>query len=229
MIGIIGAMDEEIHLFKKGMEHTEEKVKAGITYYVGEFQGKPIALCKSGVGKVNASVCSQILIDRFGVSGVIFTGVAGALDPTLEIGDIVISEDCQYHDLDASALGFEKGEIPFAQKSVFAADSKLIEIAMEASQEITEGKTMTGRIISGDQFVADRTTVTELHHQFNAACVEMEGAAIAHVCDMNDVPFVIVRSMSDKADGSADVNFLEFTKLASNRSYEIVARMLKKM
>ena len=122
MIGIIGAMDEEIQLLKEGMNNIRETKKAGITYYSGTFLGQDIVLCKSGVGKVNAGVCTQILIDQFKISKVIFTGVAGALNPTLEIGDIVISNVCQYHDLDASALGFKKGEIPFADKSTFMAD-----------------------------------------------------------------------------------------------------------
>lgn len=226
MIGIIGAMDEEIEHFKEGMENIEETTRAGITYYLGHFQGKSIALCKSGVGKVNAAICAHILIEQFSVAKVIFTGVAGALDPELDIGDIVVSDQCQYHDVDASALGFQRGEIPFAQRSAFAADPEMIRSAVEASQSIQEGKTIVGKIISGDQFVADRSMVTHLYDTFRAACVEMEGAAVAHVCDMNQIPFVIVRSMSDKADGGANVNFLEFTALASRRSYEIVSRML---
>lgn len=229
MIGIIGAMDEEIKLYKDGMEDIHETEKAGIVYYTGKLQGKEIVLCKSGVGKVNASVCTQILIDHFQASKVIFTGVAGALNPTLEIGDIVVSIDCQYHDMDVTALGFKKGEIPFSGKSVFAADSQLIANAVEASQSVVEGKTITGRILSGDQFVASRELVKTLHEELQGDCTEMEGAAVAHVCDMNQVPFVIVRAMSDKADGSAHVNFAEFTVLASNRSFEIVSRMLTQL
>ena len=107
--------------------------------------------------------------------------------------------------------------------------SALIRIALEASQEVVEGKTMTGKILSGDQFVADRDAVKALHEELNGDCTEMEGAAVAHVCDMNEVPFVIIRSMSDKADGSAHINFPEFTVLASNRSYKMVSLMLQRM
>lgn len=226
LIGIIGAMDEEIEHFKENMENVEETAIAGIEYYLGIFRGKRVALCKSGVGKVRAAVCAQILIDHFRVSKVIFTGVAGALDPALEIGDVVISDQCQYHDMDATSLGFRRGEIPFSERSAFLADRELIQVALEASQSIQNGKTIVGKIVSGDQFIADRSAVKDLRETFQAACVEMEGAAVAHVCDMNETPFVIVRSMSDKADGTANVNFLEFTKLASRRSYEIVSRMM---
>lgn len=226
MIGIIGAMDEEIVRFKQGLSSTQESVKAGITFYSGKFYGKDVVLCKSGVGKVNASVCTQIIIDNFKVDKVIFTGVAGALNPILEIGDIVVSNDCGHHDMDATALGFQRGEIPFSNKSIFNADPKLIELAVQASSKVIEGKSITGRILSGDQFIADRQVVKSLHEDLHGDCTEMEGAAVAQVCDMFEVPFVIVRSMSDKADGSAHINFPEFTKLASQRSYEIVSRML---
>jgi len=229
MIGIIGAMDEEIKLFKQDMQEVLETAKAGITYYSGTFGGKEIVLCKSGVGKVNASVCTQVLIDQFQVTAVVFTGVAGALNPRLEIGDIVVSSECMHHDMDATALGFRKGEIPFAAHSVFRADNRLVELADAASKSVVEGKTVIGRILSGDQFVADRGLVQELHEELSGDCTEMEGAAVAQVCDMNQIPFVIIRSMSDKADGSAHVNFTEFTHLASERSYQIVARMVEAM
>jgi adenosylhomocysteine nucleosidase len=228
-IGIIGAMDEEIALFKKGMELIREVQKAGITYYEGKWDGNPVVLCKSGVGKVNASVCTQILIDTFAVDSVIFTGVAGALHPELEIGDIVVSLDCQQHDMDVTALGFAKGEIPFSDISIFVADPALVDRAVKASRHVIEGKTITGRILSGDQFVADRALVQQLHKEMKGACTEMEGAAVAQVCVMNGVPFVVIRSMSDKADGSAHVNFGEFTELASQRSFEIVKNMIAQM
>ncbi|WP_027416873.1 5'-methylthioadenosine/adenosylhomocysteine nucleosidase [Aneurinibacillus terranovensis] len=228
-IGIIGAMDEEILLYKQGMEIEREVKKAGIVYYEGQWEGKPVVLCKSGVGKVNASVCTQILIDTFNVEQVIFTGVAGALTPELEIGDVVVSTDCQHHDMDVTPLGFAKGTIPFADKSIFSADAALVQIAVKASEQVGGANTITGRVLSGDQFVADRQQVRHLYEEMNGACTEMEGAAVAQVCDMNDVPFVVIRSMSDKADGSAHVNFAEFTQLASNRSFEIVKHMIAQL
>ncbi|TCS81301.1 5'-methylthioadenosine/adenosylhomocysteine nucleosidase [Tepidibacillus fermentans] len=228
-IGIIGAMDEEIELFQEGMSHLQQKKKASILFYEGEMNGKSVVLCKSGIGKVNAAVTTQILIDEFKVDRIIFTGVAGALHPDLDIGDIVISTAAQQHDVDVTPLGYEKGIIPDQEKSVFEADQQLISLAKKASEEVNEGKVFTGLILSGDQFIADRDQVRELYETYDGMCTEMEGASVAQVCHMNLVPFVIIRSMSDKADGSAHVNFVQFTRLASKRSYQIVDKMLKMM
>lgn len=229
-VGLIGAMAEEIELIKDKLSDGSARMYAGITFYEGTLDGASIVLCKSGVGKVNAAVCTQLLVDRFAVSHVVFTGVAGALDPRLEIGDIVISTDCMQHDMDVTALGFPRGTIPYEDVSVFAADETLVELAGRAGNGLADGtRVLRGRVLSGDQFIADRELVARLHNELEGACVEMEGAAVAQVCAMNGLPFVVIRSMSDKADGSADVNFLEFTKLASLRSSELVERLLAEL
>ncbi|GKU78463.1 5'-methylthioadenosine/adenosylhomocysteine nucleosidase [Paenibacillus sp. L3-i20] len=225
-IGIIGAMAEEIKLLHEHVNVTSEYKKAGITYYEGTFHGKPIIYCKSGVGKVNAAVCTQLLLDA-GADEVLFTGVAGALDPTLNIGDIVISTSCIQHDMDCTPLGFAKGEIPFHSNSEFVADARLVALASEASERLFPGRSLRGKVLSGDQFIASRETVEQLHNTLQGACAEMEGAAVAQVCEMNGVPFVIIRSMSDKADGSAHVNFTEFTIQASNNSFQMIDEMVK--
>lgn len=225
--GIIGAMDEEIELYLEAMSETTSIVKAGVTYYAGEMEGNAVVLCKSGVGKVNAAVTTQMLLNQFQVDRVIFTGVAGAVHPDLNIGDIVVSTDCIQHDIDVTPLGFAPGQIPFTDQWVWKADPILMQQAIEAGKDLEAGvQVVSGRILSGDQFVASREKVQWLHEQFDAHCTEMEGAAVGQVCAMNGVPFVVVRSMSDKADGSAHVNFVEFTKLASKRSYAIVRNML---
>lgn len=230
IIGIIGAMDEEIKLLKENIKIKEEVVKATITFYVGTFQGKEVVVCKSGVGKVNAAITTQLLVDHFSVSKIIFTGVAGAVDPQLNIGDIVISTSAVQHDLDASALGFKKGEVPmFAYSSDFPADDQLITLAEEAAENLEGVNVSKGRILSGDQFIADHRKVEELGQLFAGKCVEMEGASVAHVAMLNNIPFVVIRSMSDKANGEANVNFTEFTKLASERSFSIVHSMVAKM
>ncbi|MFB0845724.1 5'-methylthioadenosine/adenosylhomocysteine nucleosidase [Paenibacillus oleatilyticus] len=227
-LGVIGAMKEEIELFHEHMEQVRESTKAGITFYEGVFHGKSIVLCKSGVGKVNAAVTTQILIDTYGVEAVIFTGVAGAVDPSLNVGDIVVSTECLQHDMDVTALGFPRGTIPYEATSVFAADEGLRSAAAGASRELF-GAVKEGRVLSGDQFIASRETVQLLHKELQGACVEMEGAAVAQACSMNGIPFVIIRSMSDKADGSAHVNFAEFTVQASENSYRIVDQIIKRL
>ncbi|WP_256761604.1 5'-methylthioadenosine/adenosylhomocysteine nucleosidase [Cohnella sp. WQ 127256] len=226
-LGIIGAMQEEIELLLAKLDNRQTEQHAGITYYRGLFLGKKVVLTRSGVGKVNAAVCTQVLIDRYGVDAIIFTGVAGAVDPVLNIGDIVISTSSMQHDIDVTALGFPRGIIPYQEVSEYPADSHLIAIAEEAGRKVYPGRCHVGKILSGDQFIADRVMVKSLYDDLNGACTEMEGASVAQVCYMNNIPHVIIRSMSDKADGSAHVNFAEFTIEAANRSYAIVEEMVK--
>ncbi|WP_410768981.1 5'-methylthioadenosine/adenosylhomocysteine nucleosidase [Fontibacillus sp. BL9] len=227
-IGIIGAMDEEISLLLQGIEEQEPEMHAGVSFVKGRFHGKNVVVCKSGVGKVNAAITTQVLIDRFGAQVIWFTGVAGALDPALNIGDIVISSSCQQHDMDCSPLGFQRGITPFQEVSDFPADPRYIKLAEEACSRICkEHGYKIGRVLSGDQFVANSDVVRFLYEVMNGACVEMEGAAIGQVCHSNSVPYVILRSMSDKADGTANVNFAEFTVAASKRSFDIVEDMIQ--
>lgn len=228
-IGLIGAMDEEIERFVQRMDAAGTEVRSGIAFRSGRWNGKRVILCKCGVGKVNASVCTQILIDTYHADCIWFTGVAGALHPELDIGHIVVSADCLQHDVDVTALGFPRGVIPFADESVFPADATLAAVAVKAGEALYPGQVRQGRILSGDQFIASREKVEYLYREYQGVCVEMEGAAVAQVCRMNRTPFVILRSMSDKADGSAHVNFAEFTKLASERSAAIVERMLEEI
>ncbi|TBL78293.1 5'-methylthioadenosine/adenosylhomocysteine nucleosidase [Paenibacillus thalictri] len=228
-IGLIGAMKEEIEMFHNKLTETVETTKAGIAFTEGLFYGKNVVLCKSGVGKVNAAVTTQILIDTFQVDAVLFTGVAGALDPSLNIGDIVVSTECMHHDMDVTALGFPRGTIPYEATSVFAADRQLADLAFASAEKLAVGKALRGRVLSGDQFIADRGIVSRLYEELGGSCTEMEGAAVAQACVMNGVPYVVIRSMSDKADGSAHVNFAEFTVLAADNSYQIVEDMVQKL
>jgi adenosylhomocysteine nucleosidase len=228
-IGVIGAMKEEIELFHQHMDQVTSSTKANVQFTEGQCFGKSIVLCKSGVGKVNAAVTTQILIDTFGVDAIIFTGVAGAVDPGLNVGDIVISTECLQHDMDVTALGFARGTIPYEETSTFCADESLRNLASQVSRELFGDKVKEGRVLSGDQFIASREVVNQLYTELNGTCTEMEGAAVAQVCSMNNTPFVVIRSMSDKADGSAHVNFAEFTVQASENSYRIVEQMLKRL
>jgi adenosylhomocysteine nucleosidase len=226
VIGIIGAMDEEIQLLLEEMKDRNTEVKTGISYHKGTIFGKSVVLCRSGIGKVNAAVTTQILINTFGVSKVLFTGVAGAVHPELNIGDIVISSECMQHDMDVSALGYKRGVIPDQEVSSFPANAALVELAEQACRELSHHYRV-GKVLSGDQFIADKEVVAILSQELDGACVEMEGAAVAQVCYMNTTPFVIIRSMSDRADGSAHVNYPEFIIEASHRSHAILAHMLQ--
>lgn len=227
-IGIIGAMDEEITLLLQRLEQQVTDTQAGLSFVQGQFHGKEVVVCKSGVGKVNAAVTAQVLIDRYDVGAIWFTGVAGALDPSLDIGDIVISSSCQQHDMDCSPLGIPRGITPYQEVSDFPADPGFIRLAEAACSRVCkENRYITGRILSGDQFIADSGVVRFLHEDMRGACVEMEGAAIGQVCHMNSVPYVMLRSMSDKADGTANVNFAEFTVTASKRSFDIIEDMIQ--
>jgi adenosylhomocysteine nucleosidase len=228
-IGVIGAMKEEIEQFLQHMQQVNETKKANVTFREGDLHGKRIVLCKSGVGKVNAAVTTQVLIDAYHVEAIIFTGVAGAVDPRLDVGDIVVSSECMHHDMDVTALGFPRGTIPYEETSVFSSDKRLSKLAADVSEQLFKGRVKVGRVLSGDQFIASRDQVAKLHSEMQGACTEMEGAAVAQVCSMNGIPHVIIRSMSDKADGSAHVNFAEFTVQASENSYRIVDRMLRQL
>ncbi|MDD9270141.1 5'-methylthioadenosine/adenosylhomocysteine nucleosidase [Paenibacillus sp. GCM10023248] len=228
-LALIGAMNEEIELLVAHMSDVRETVKAGITFREGTYYGKEVVVCRTGVGKVNAAVTTQILVDKFGVEAVIFTGVAGALAPELNIGDLVVSTECMQHDMDVTPLGFARGVIPYEAKSVFEANGKLVELAAAAGEKLFPGKVKQGKVLSGDQFIANREAVADLHESLGGVCVEMEGASVAQVCSMNDVPYVVLRSMSDKADGSAHVNFAEFTVQASENSYKMVEEIVKQL
>ena len=228
MIGIIGAMNEEIALFRKNMSLKKTVKKAGLSFFEGRFNGKEIVVVKSGVGKVNAAICAQILIDLFKVNGVIFTGVAGAISNKLDIGDIIISKDLVQHDVDATSAGFKPGQIPFTKLRFYKADKKLVKLALKAVKSL-QVKGLKARVLTGDQFISSKEKIQNLKQVFQGTCVEMEGAAVAQVCKINEVPFVVIRSISDKADHSASVDFKVFTKKAAKNSFLLVEKMLEKL
>lgn len=229
-IGIIGAMEEEVLALKEKLKVSDVRGIASLEFYVGVLQGKEVVLVRGGIGKVNSALCTQLLIDCFHVDSVINTGVAGALNDSLSIGDIVISSDSLEHDVDASGFGYEPGVIPRMPDSIFKADKRLIHIAEKASEVLSvKTNVFTGRIVSGDQFISDPEKKRQLVADYKGFCVEMEGAAIAHACYLNKVPFVIIRSISDKADDAAEVNFAEFTQLAALNSCKMIEKMLEIM
>ncbi|MBK5251192.1 MAG: 5'-methylthioadenosine/adenosylhomocysteine nucleosidase [Peptostreptococcaceae bacterium] len=226
-IGVIGAMIEEIQCIMEAMKIEEMKSYAGMVFYIGIVHDTEVVLVMSGIGKVNAALCAQILITKFQVEGIINTGLAGALDESLEIGDIVVSNELLEHDMDATGFGYELGVIPRMDKSIFVADPKLIELAAGVIKE--KKRVHVGRIVSGDVFVADAKKRIYLNKTFGGLCAEMEGAAIAHVCHVNKKPFVIIRTISDNADNSATENFSEFVKEHAHESSRVVIELIKKM
>jgi adenosylhomocysteine nucleosidase len=225
-------MDEEIVYMKKALDIYGESVYARNTFYEGTHHNKEVVLCKSGVGKVNAAITTQILIERFKVTHILFTGVAGALDPSLEVGDIVISSSAMQHDMDASALSpdFPKGTIPmFAFDSEFQANEELVRLAEAAAEKLSGPKVKVGKVLSGDQFIADRDLVENYSELFKGTCIEMEGSAVAQAAFLNEIPFVIIRSISDKANGEAPASFAEFTALAAKRSSDMVESIIESL
>lgn len=230
MIGIIGAMNEEIIELKEVMEDIQEEKKVNLTFYKGILKGKEVVLVECGIGKVNAAICTTLLINHYKVDKVIFTGVAGGVNPAIEVGDMVISTELIQHDFDTTAFGNEHGVIPRMETSIFKADETLKRVAEEvALEKFGRGKVWTGVILSGDQFVASGDKITWLRETFNGECTEMEGAAVAHVCSLFNTPFLILRSISDKANHDANVDFAEFVHLAAKNSKEILEGILERI
>ena len=219
MIGIIGAMDEEVEQIVEAMEVERQETKAQMTFKAGKLNGKDVVVVRRGIGKVNAAVCTQILVDDFGVDAVINTGIAGSLKNEIDITDVVISDDVLHHDMDATGFGYELGQIPRMDTLSFKADERLIKLAKESCEKvIPQVGVHVGRIVSGDQFISDKEVKTKISDNFNGFCTEMEGAAIAQAAYLNKVPFVILRAISDKADDSATMDYPAFEKQAIHNS-----------
>ena len=226
---IVGAMDSEITMYLEHSKIVKETVWGDFTFYEVFLDGNECVVCKSGIGKVLAAMVCQKLIDLYEPSSILFTGVAGALNPSLDIGDVVVSKDCIQHDIDGRPLGFERGQILFSDKKVFAADEQLRKLAAEA--KVDGHKLIEGRILTGDQFFthSDIESHSYIIDEMNGDCIEMEGAAIAVVCTANQVPFVIVRTMSDKANGDAVEDFNKLHHLVAGNSYAIVKQLLPEL
>lgn len=229
-VGIIGAMDLEVSALKEMMTDFAVKTKAGMEFTTGQIGNKEVVVVRCGVGKVNAGICTQVLVDEFAVTQIINIGVAGALSPKLSVGDVVISADALQHDMDASLLGFAKGEIPYMERATFDADHDMRRLAMTAAGEVLPNLYVTeGRVVSGDQFIATDEKKNELRQTFQGDCTEMEGAAIAQVCHINQIPFLIIRAISDQADGNGKVSFEEFAPQAAANGTKLTRRLLELM
>ena len=219
-IGIIGAMGLEVELLRDRMQNRSETVFAGRHFYSGTLSGADTVLVCSGIGKVNAAITAQILIDHFGVSAVINTGIAGSARADIGVRDVVISDVAAYHDMDARILA-----LSYPNLREFSADPNLIEKAKAACEGTV--RFYVGKVATGDQFIADSAVKADIVARLQPCCVEMEGGAIAHACAANHIPFVIIRCISDNADNSADMDYAAFEKLAADDAAEIITQMLK--
>lgn len=228
MLGIIGAMDEEVAKIKEQLEGVQVETWAAMDFYKGTLEGKEVVVVRSGIGKVNAAVCTQILADRYQVSGIVNTGIAGSLKAEIEIGDIVLSTDALQHDMDATNFGYPLGQIPRMDVLSFPADERLRALAKECCGRVNPDiHTYEGRVVSGDQFISDQAKKEWLIENFQGFCTEMEGAAIAQAAYLNKIPFLIIRAISDKADNSASVDYPTFEARAIVHSVNLMLEMIR--
>lgn len=226
-IGIIAAMDKELDIIKQEFGFVSVTQISGMNFYEAKYMDKTIYIVKCGVGKINAAVCTEVLIVKFNVQCIINTGVAGAIDNSLNIGDIVISKSAVIHDMDVTTLGYKLGQNPDFDQVEFMADDYLIELVENCVVKSDLGiRYKIGTIATGDAFVSSKVVKERLSSSFQADCVEMEGGSIAQVCYVNKTPFVIIRSMSDKADDTGNMDYREFSEMAAKNSAKIVINLL---
>ena len=217
-VGILGAMASEMEAIKAMVEQPQTELISGTNFVRGSIHGVDVVCATCGVGKVFAGMCAQTMILRYQPDLVINIGVAGSLSPCLNIGDIAVASSVVQHDMDATPLGFVKGEIPYSHQFMFPADEDMRRRAVQAvTAAAPDIYVFEGRVCSGDQFIASRTQKEAIISEFGGLCCEMEGAAIAQVCCLNDTPFVIIRAISDKADDSEEMSYIEFEKSAAER------------
>lgn len=226
-LGIIGAMEIEVELLVEKMENRRESVRAGSTYYEGILEGLPVVVVQCGVGKVNAAISAQVLCDCYGVTHLVNTGIAGSLSARLDIGDLLVSGDAMYHDFDCTAFGYPYGRVPGMEETAFPADEGLVACARAAAEAVHPGHVVVGRVASGDQFVCGGGQKEAIIASTSGLCTEMEGAAIAHTARRNGVPFVILRAISDKADGSAEMDYPTFERQSAHRCAQVTQSMAK--
>lgn len=227
-IGIIGAMETEVSVLKEAMTVDTVITKAGMNFYEGMLHGTPAVVVQCGIGKVNSAMCVQILADLFHVTHVMNTGVAGSLNADLDIGDILVSEKAIQHDLDVTALGYALGQIPGIESREFKADAEMAEAAVAACRRVnTDLNVVKGCVVSGDQFISSAEVKEHLIKEFHGDCAEMEGASIAQAAVLNRIPFVVIRAISDKADGSAEMDYPSFESQAAEHCAKMVLEFVK--
>lgn len=230
-LGIIGAMTIEVETLQQNMTDKKYTKRAGMDFCEGKLSGMDVVVVQCGVGKVNAALCVQILCDCFGVTHVVNTGVAGSLCAELDIGDLVISQDAVYHDFDCSVINdaYRVGQVPGLSVWSFPSDPELMKLAMKAAEAVNPGHNKIGTVASGDQFICNKALKERIIANTGAVCTEMEGAAIAHAAWRNQVPFVIIRAISDKADDSAEMDYPTFELIAAKRCASVTENFVREL
>ena len=226
MTGIIGAMETEVNGIIALMENPIQKIISGITFTKGKIHGKDVVCAISGIGKVFAAMCAQTMILNFGATRIIHQGVAGSLSEHLNVFDIAIAKSLVQHDMDTTAIGDEIGLISGINIVYLPCDESLIEIAERAIKELNLNS-YKGVIASGDQFIASKEKKEEIKKNFSAIACEMEGGAVAQVCYVNKIPCLVIRAISDSADGKATVDYPEFVKKAAENSIKVIDTIIK--
>ena len=227
MIGIIGALEQEIEGLVKELTECRNETFASMKFHIGKLGEREVVIVQCGIGKVNAAICAQILIDRYNVQLIINTGAAGSLNNAINIGDIVISDRVVHHDMNSVKLGAEYGRVP-GLPLYYEADKDISDAFEKICRtQFPEINVFRGLIASGDEFVSDIEGKKRILSNFDALCAEMEGAAIAQCAYVNNIKFLIIRAVSDKADNSAEEDFPTFLKMAGARSKKMIITLIK--
>lgn len=229
MIGIISALNEELMEIIENIE-TEKIVCRNFEFYKADIFDKKVAFGICGVGKVNAAMYTQAMIDFFGTDTIINIGVAGSTDDNVKIGDLVIGTEYFYHDFDCTEAGYVIGQIPALRDVKFIAPQNLVELAFEKAKNVLDdNKIFKGIIATGDIFVAKKSLKDSIKQNFNSLCCEMESCAIVHTCHLNDVKYLALRSISDNANEDADVDFETFVIESSKVVKNIILDIIKEI
>ena len=229
MIGIICALSIEVEELTKLLTNKEEKTIAKMKYICGEINGKKVVMTECGIGKVNAAMSTQVMIDHYSPQVIINSGIAGSVSKTLKIGDIVISKDCVQHDFDGTQMGDPKGLIQYNDETRIdiPVNKDVAEKLFEACKDIKDTNVVLGRIATGDIFVAEKAMRQSVADEFDALACEMEGGAVAQVCYRNDVPCAVLRCISDDFDENQFMDFMEFRFLAADKSMAAIKNFLE--
>ena len=229
MIGIICALSIEVEELTKLLKNKEEKTIAKMKYISGDINGKKVVMTECGIGKVNAAMSTQVMIDHYSPQVIINSGIAGSVSKTLKIGDIVISKDCVQHDFDGTQMGDPKGLIQYNDETRIdiPVSKDVAEKLFEACKDIKDTNVVLGRIATGDIFVAEKAMRQSVADEFDALACEMEGGAVAQVCYRNDVPCAVLRCISDDFDENQFMDFMEFRFLAADKSMAAIKNFLE--